>query len=173
MEPLKQARKSTPWRLRSGERRLLLVLGDALAASLALLAALYFWGEADTWLHDFSLEFLKTRPQFWFYLLPVAWIVLMVELYDVRRAHRKSDTLRGVSVAALISLGIYLVIFFIMASDKLPRRGVAIFIAAAFLLTLAARFIYITIFTSPQFIRRVLIVGAGDTGTALLPYLPL
>jgi len=69
-----------------------------------------------------SLEFLQGRVQLWFYFLPVIWILLMVELYDARRARRRRDTLTGISIAALISAALYLVVFFITPED-LPRRG--------------------------------------------------
>ncbi len=162
-----QARKSVRWRIRPGERRILLVILDGLAASLALLIALYFWGENDPYLHEFGLEFLRARTQFWFYLLPVGWIVLLVEMYDVRRAHRSSDTVRGVSLAAGIYLTVYLLVFFLL-NRNLPRLGVGIFIAGAFCLTLVGRFAYISVFNAPQFTRRVLVIGAGKAGSALL-----
>jgi exopolysaccharide biosynthesis polyprenyl glycosylphosphotransferase len=135
---------------------------------MALLAALYFWSErGNEWL-QFSWEFLKSRPQFWFYCLPIAWIVLMVELYDIRRANRRRDTFQGVSMAVVASLAIYLPIFFILPPKTLPRFSVAVFIAAAAVLTLTWRMFYIRIFTAPLFMRRVLIVGAGKSGRALL-----
>ncbi|MDD5371292.1 MAG: sugar transferase [Anaerolineaceae bacterium] len=163
-----QARKSIAWRLRPSERYFLLLAGDILSAGLALLAALYFWAErGNEWLH-FSWEFLKTRPAFWFYLLPVAWVVLLVELYDIRRANRPRDTFQGVSVAVLASLAIYLPIFFVLPPKTLPRFSVAAFIIAAAILTLTWRMLYIKVFTAPSFMRRVLIVGAGKSGKALL-----
>jgi exopolysaccharide biosynthesis polyprenyl glycosylphosphotransferase len=45
---------------------------------------------------------------------------------------------------------------------------VAGFIVAASVLTLIGRLFYIRVFTAPQFLRRVLIVGGGETGTILL-----
>ncbi len=94
----------------------------------------------------------------------------MVELYDARRAQRRRETLTGIGIAALTSAALYLVVFFITPED-LPRRGVAIFIVAVTLLTILWRLLYIRIFTAPQFMRRVLIVGAGKSGIALLEVL--
>jgi hypothetical protein len=37
----------------------------------------------------------------------------MIDLYDIRRANRRKDTLGGVATAAVISLLIYMVVFFI------------------------------------------------------------
>ncbi len=153
------------WRLNNGERRMILITGDLLVTIIALLVALYFWAQRD-WL-EFSLEFLRTRPQVWFYLLPLIWIALLVDLYDIRRASRTSDTLRGIAVAAAISIGLYLIAYFTSEPNSLPRRGVAAFIIASSAATLIWRIIYIHIFTAPVFMRRVLIVGAGRAGSTL------
>jgi hypothetical protein len=95
MKSITQGRKSVAWRMRPGERYVVLLIGDALAAGLALFGALYFWSLSPKEWFRFSWEFLNTRPQLWFYLLPLAWLVMMVELYDVHRAHRRRETVRG------------------------------------------------------------------------------
>jgi hypothetical protein len=45
----------------------------------------------------------------------------LIEIYDVRKANRKGDVFRGVATAAVISIVIYLVIFFLAAPNSLPR----------------------------------------------------
>lgn len=154
------------WRITARERRFILFLGDIIAAGIGLTIALYFWSMGDQWLR-FSWQFLKDRPPDWYYFLPAIWILLLVELYDIRRAGRKGDTVRGVVIAALVSTMLYLLIFFISEPKSLPRRGVAGFIIAAGILTLFWRLLYIRIFTAPAFLRRVLIIGAGRAGTRL------
>ena len=149
-------------RLKKGESRFILLLGDIIFASIALLIALYFWAQ-DDWL-KFSLEFVVQRPPNWFYILPIGWIILLIDIYDIQRASKREDTIKGVSLAALISLGIYLVVYFTSPPNSLPRRGVAVFILAAFILTFIWRLLYIRIFTAPVFMSRVLIVGAGRAG---------
>lgn len=156
-----------PWRLRNRERIFILILGDFLAACIGLVAALYFWAQGAEWL-KFSWAFITTRPPLWFYLLPFFWLILLIETYDARKASRWRDTMRGIAVAAFISLIIYLFIYFSSDPKSLPRRGVLGFIIAAAVLTLIWRLIYIQIFTAPQFLRRVLIVGAGKAGQNLL-----
>lgn len=162
--------KAKRWRLHTRERRTLLVLGDFLMAVIAIMVALYFWALAETF-HDFSVEFLLERPPAWYYLLPFFWVVLLVELYDIHRAGNWSDTVRGVAMATLIGLGFYLLLFFYFTdppNSLLPRRGVAGFFVAAPILTLIWRFLYIRIFTTPAFMRRVLLVGGGKAGETLL-----
>lgn len=166
MSAYKAMQRPLLWRLRSGERRLILLLGDAFVAGVALLVAMYFWGQ-DDWLR-FSTQFLRERIPFWFYILPVVWLVLMVELYDVRRAGRRGDTVRGIGIAAIISLGLYLFVYFTSEPNSLPRYGVAIFVVTSAVLTLFWRLLYIRVFTTPLFMRRVLIVGAGRAGSNLV-----
>ncbi|MCC6146551.1 MAG: exopolysaccharide biosynthesis polyprenyl glycosylphosphotransferase, partial [Anaerolineaceae bacterium] len=163
---LQVSQKPLFWRLHPGERRLILFIGDALASMLALMVALYFWAMRDTWL-DFSWEFLRERPDFWFYLLPIFWVLLIIELYDVRRAGRVSDTIRGIAIATGICLGVYLLVFFLSPPNSLPRRGFAVYIAVVTFLTLIWRLIYIQVFTAPLFLRRAVIVGAGRAGSTL------
>ncbi len=160
------------WRLRPAERKTLLVVGDLLATLAALFLALWFWYQGEAYLQKFGFEeFLRTRPPVWFYALPLVWLVLMVELYDVHQAGNWRVTVRGVATAAGIGLGIYLALFFVYTDPPrslLPRRGVAGFLLAASVFTLLWRALYIRIFTTPRFMRRVLLVGAGRSGQALL-----
>jgi exopolysaccharide biosynthesis polyprenyl glycosylphosphotransferase len=94
---------------------------------------------------------------------------LLIELYDDRKASDWRETVRGIALTALIGLGLYLIIFFFYSTPKsLPRRGVASFVAAASLLTLIWRMLYIKMATSPQFLRRMLLVGGGETGRTIL-----
>jgi exopolysaccharide biosynthesis polyprenyl glycosylphosphotransferase len=165
-----RVRKTNRWRLHTRERRTLLVLGDFLMAVIALMVALYFWALGEAF-HDFTIEFLLERPPAWYYLLPFFWVVLLVELYDIHRAGDWGDTVRGVAMATLIGLGFYLLLFFYFTdppNSLLPRRGVAGFFVAAPVLTLIWRFLYIRIFTTPAFMRRVLLVGGGKAGETLL-----
>ena len=153
-------------RLRPVERQLIMILGDLLVGYLALLAALYFWAQKDQWLH-FSWNFLRERPMFWYWFLPVLWILLINELYDIRRASNWKEILRGILLAAVAGAGFYLVIFFLSEPDSLPRWGVAFFILFTVVLTFLWRMLYIKIFTAPNFMRRVLVVGAGKAGGTL------
>jgi exopolysaccharide biosynthesis polyprenyl glycosylphosphotransferase len=153
------------WRLRPGEQRAILILGDLIMAALALLAGIYFWFAGDAWLKKFSLEFFRLRVQFWFYMLPLAWMLLLVEIYDLHRAANWNRTLRAVMVAGLVGGIAYLLIYF--TSDepgRINRRAVAVFIVLAMLLTLLWRWFYIRLITSQGNQRRVVVFGAGGNG---------
>lgn len=156
-------------RLGVRERRVLLALGDLVCASVALVVALYFWasGVAPNTTSEL-LEFLQVRPPEWFYFLPLFWILLLLETYDPHRAANWRQTLNGLFMAAVLGMSIYVIFYFTSSPGSLPRRGVASFALIAWLLTAAWRFIYIRVFTAPQFTRRAVIVGAGNTGQAML-----
>lgn len=157
---------STLWRLGMRGRRTLLLFGDFLIGVFAMGTALVVWGISEEWL-GLSFEFLRERVESWFYLLPVLWLLLMVELYDAHRAADRRQVIRSIGTASAIGLGLYLIVYF--ASDNpLPRLGVAVFLGIASVLTLIWRLVYIRVFTAPQFLRRVLLVGAGRAGCTIL-----
>ena len=159
-------RKSDPWRLRIGERRIVLLTGDLIAALFTLGVALYIWGSRLRFI-EFDIVFLRQRVPFWFYLLPVIWLLLLLDLYDVHRAGNWSRTVRGIIGAAAVAFGLYLVFYFFYP-ELLPRVSVGLYIVLVSLLTLLWRRIYIRIFADPQFMRRVLLVGGGKAGQNLL-----
>ena len=164
--PANHFRKSDPWRLRIGERRIVLLTGDLFAALFTLGVALYIWGSRLRFI-EFDIVFLRQRVPFWFYLLPVIWILLLLDLYDVHRAGNWSRTVRGILGAAAVAFGLYLVFYFFYP-ELLPRVSVGLYIVLVSLLTLLWRRIYIRIFADPQFMRRVLLVGGGKAGQNLL-----
>jgi exopolysaccharide biosynthesis polyprenyl glycosylphosphotransferase len=145
----------------------LLFLGDFVFSAIALAISLLSWATiSDEWL-GLTLAFFQERVAFWFYLLPLAWILLLIDLYDVHRAANWQKTFQGVTSAAILGLGLYLVVYF--ASDSpLPRIYVAIFLFLSYLFCLFWRFLYIRIFTTKKFLRRFLIVGAGKAGHTIL-----
>jgi len=164
--PGKQLRKSDPWRLRVGERRAVLMVGDLIAGLISMGLSLYVWGSRLRFI-EFDVNFLRERVPVWFYLLPLVWIVMMLELYDMHRAGNWSKTVRGIASAALVAFVLYLAFYFFYP-ELLPRLSVAIFLIAITLLTLAWRWLFIRIFAAPQFMRRVLLIGGGNAGQALL-----
>lgn len=135
-------------------------------AALALLVSIFEWGKQD-WL-NFSWALIVDRIPPWFFILPVIWLILNVEMYDIRRAGRKWETVKGIAVSSAVSLVLYLFVFFLSEPNSMPRRGVATYILFSAGLMVLWRFFYIQVFTAQEFLRRVLIVGAGQSGSALV-----
>lgn len=162
--------RAIQWQPRVSERRTLLILGDLLVGFIALGLSLYLWGSSERFSNSL-FEFMQKRVPIWFYLFPLIWVILMVELYDVHRAADLRRTISGVASAVAVGIVIYLVLYFYYVNPPrslLPRRGVATFLVSVSLLTLAWRYAYIRIFSGPQFMRRVLLVGGGSSGQRIL-----
>ena len=155
-------------RFRPRQRINLLILGDLVASGIALMIALFLWSLYDEWL-TFSFEFITARTPFWFFLLPLLWIFLLLELYDLRRAENLQNIIRAIALSSVISFAAYLVVYFaVEPSIQLPRRAIAYFIPLAALFTFLWRRIYIALFTTGVFKRRIIIVGAGMAGRLIL-----
>lgn len=162
-------------RLRPSEQRSILMVGDFIASVSAMGAALYFWYQYSLYrLIESGMapgraeRLLTIEVPFWFYLLPLVWLLLMVESYDPHSAANWKKTLRGIAVAPIVGLLAYSLLFTInLDPNSLPRIAVGAFLVIASFLTLGWRAIYIRLYTSSGLMRRVLIVGAGKAGYSL------
>jgi exopolysaccharide biosynthesis polyprenyl glycosylphosphotransferase len=162
-------------RLRPSEHRLLLVIGDLLASSAAVLLALYVWQQYSIY-RLISLGVRASRAEslvrievpIWFYLLPLGWVLLMSDLHDPHAAVSGRRTLRGIAIAAILGFLAYSLAFILNREPSaLPRIVVGAFIFLAAVLSLIWRLAYVRIYTSSGLSRRVLIVGAGKAGITL------
>ena len=175
--------RTTPLRLRPSEHRTLLFLGDLIMSVTSVFGALFVWRE-----YNFTVQLAaliaggipEGRAQviverqvnidvpFWFYLLPVFWMILLVDLYEPHVAGSGRRTTRGIAIAALIGLIAYSVVFvFTQDPSNLPRVGVGAFLLFASLLTLGWRMIFIRIYKRTGQLRRMLVIGAGQAGKTL------
>ena len=174
--------RTTPLRIRPGEYRFLLVLGDLLMGIISDFAALFIWrqynyyviltelladGVAPGRAEQRARILNNLDPQFWFYLLPVVWILLLIELYDPHVAGSGRRTSRGIALAAFIGLVAYSLVFIVRADTNLPRVGVGAFLLFASILTLFWRMIFIRLYKSTGQRRRMLLIGAGKAGQTL------
>jgi exopolysaccharide biosynthesis polyprenyl glycosylphosphotransferase len=176
---------TTPLRLRPEEHRIILLLGDVLMAIGSLFLALYTWSQYN--LYQFQIlvnEYIAQglgpsrarqlaqgqtvfEVPFWFYLLPIIWVLLLVELYEPHVAASGRKTTRGIAIAAFIGLLAYSVLFIIQQQSNLPRIGVGGFLLFASALTLAWRMMFIRLYKSTGQRRRIIVVGAGKAGQTL------
>jgi FlaA1/EpsC-like NDP-sugar epimerase len=166
----------SPLRFRPSEQRAILFLGDLLMAVASDFAAILTWREYQRYVllaDDLRPRVVEQLLQnivipFWFYLLPLAWLLLMIELYEPHTASNWRKTVRGVAIAAFVGLVIYSLVFIIRADpNSLPRIGVGAFLLYASLLSLLWRALYIRIYTSSGQLRHFLVVGAGKAGQTL------
>jgi exopolysaccharide biosynthesis polyprenyl glycosylphosphotransferase len=143
---------------------------------VSVFAAVYSWREYQRYVllsNDLKPKVVEQLLEninvpFWFYLLPIAWLLLMIELYEPHTAANWRKTLRGIAIAAFVGIVIYS-LFFIVREDpnSLPRIGVGAFVLYSSILTLLWRSLYIRFYTSSGQLRRILVVGAGKAGHTL------
>ena len=163
-------------RLRPNEHRVLLFVGDLLMAISSVFAAIYTWREyqryvlaADGFNQNLVERLLENiNIPVWFYLLPLAWLLLMIELYEPHTASNWRKTIRGITIAAFVGLIIYSLVFIIRVNpNALPRIGVGAFLLYSSILTILWRSLYIRFYTSAGQLRHFLVVGAGKAGHSL------
>jgi exopolysaccharide biosynthesis polyprenyl glycosylphosphotransferase len=174
--------RTTPLRIRPSEYRSILVIGDLLMAVVSVFAALYVWRQYNIYVRLAQLLaegvaqgraqqraelFSNIEVGFWFYLLPIAWILLLVELYEPHVASSGRRTTRGIALAAFIGLVAYSLVFIVKEDTNLPRVGVGAFLLFASILTLIWRMAFIRLYKSTGQRRRVLLIGAGKAGQTL------
>ncbi len=166
-------------RLRPSEHRTLLGIGDLVASSLAVGGAVLSW-LGYSW---FGLFSRGVKPMtawvvvsdnihvpLWFYLQPLIWIALLIELYDPHVAAHRRRTIRGIAIAAFVGLVLYSLVFITFRDpEDLPRVGVGAFLLLASLLTLSWRMIYIRLYTSSGFQRRRRARNSSMTAPMLVP----
>jgi len=112
---------------------------------------------------------IDIKTPLWFYLLPLVWLLLMVDSYEPHTAASWRKTLRSIAAAPIVGLLGYSLLFtFNQDPNSLPRIGVGAFLVVASLMTLIWRAVYIRLATSSGLMRRVLIVGAGKAGHSLV-----
>jgi exopolysaccharide biosynthesis polyprenyl glycosylphosphotransferase len=174
--------RTTPLRLRPSEHRTILFVGDLITAVSSVFAALYTWRQYNLSVRLAELIAADTPPArippllrqlnieapFWFFLLPIVWMLLLVELYEPHVAASGRRTLRGIAIAAFVGLAAYSLVFTIRQDPtNLPRIGVGAFLFFASILTLAWRMLFIRIYKSTGQRRRILLIGAGKAGQTL------
>ncbi len=168
---------SRPSSLRLGtlEQRVILMIGDFLASLLSLVASLAIWREYS-WqaLLDTGVTLKQAERIFsinipsWVYLLPLIWLLLLIELYEPQTAANRKKTQHGILVAGAIAFVIYAVIFITFKDPtSLPRIVIGAFLLLTAFLTWLWRLLYIWLYTAQGMMRRVLIVGAGKAGATL------
>ncbi len=163
-------------RLRPSEQRFILLLGDLIASVGAVLGSIYIWREYNRLaqiakgLTDKQIERFQLSIEIpvWFYILPLIWLLLLVDSYEVHTAASWRKTLRSIAVAPIVGLMAYSLLFTINQDpNSLPRIAVGAFLVIASVLTLVWRATFIRLYTSSGLMRRVIIVGAGKAGHSL------
>ncbi|MDI7274348.1 MAG: sugar transferase [Anaerolineae bacterium] len=167
--------------LRLNERRVILFLGDLLALIASGLVALGVWAGLAPGLSFDGALVARAAP--WLAGLIAGWLALWAANggYDPRLAAQRRPTRLRLATTALAFGVIYLALFFVLSIplQALPltpgalwrvqplRLLPALFVVLAFLTGLAWRTAYSRLLTGARFRRRVLIIGAGQSGRTI------
>ena len=147
-------------RLTVSERRVVLAVVDALVLSFALLVAL-----ALRYTGSLSWDLVAQQPRY--YLLLIAlWVVsaLFFDCYDLARTADASQSAWAAGRAAFATALGYLAIPYITPDFPASRLSSLIFVGLVTISVPIWRAVYAVVFTQPVFQKRVLVVGAGQSG---------
>lgn len=147
------------------ERRVVLCLGDYAVACLAGFLALWFWTLTR------PEPFLEDLEAFW-HCIPLTstlWILLMwvFDLYTPGLTTRTQQVMRRFLGIALVSLAVYVLLFFVAPRNVLPRLPVLYFVVIAFGAGVIWRSKWAASILGNAFQQRLLIIGGGWGGRAL------
>jgi exopolysaccharide biosynthesis polyprenyl glycosylphosphotransferase len=145
--------------VRASERRLALLLGDAAAVTAAVLLALWTWSITAGF--PFDLPFLRERG-LWLLTVP-AWVAALIPTRQAASALDLRETGLGVLRAAATMLVVYLAVYFSAGGDRLPRLVAVYLYWNATLLVLWWRLVAVWFFTRTPFVRRVVLLGEGQS----------
>jgi exopolysaccharide biosynthesis polyprenyl glycosylphosphotransferase len=152
------------------------LIGDFIASVAAMAGAIFFWYQYSLYRlvesgikPNVAERIIQIDIPTWFYVLPLVWLLLMVDSYELHTASNWRKTLRGIAVAPIVGLLVYSLLFTINTDpNSLPRIAIGAFLVLASALTLGWRAIYIRLYTSSGLMRRMLVIGAGKAGRTLV-----
>ncbi len=147
-------------RLNIAERRVILVLGDAVVLNLALWVALVLrGGSPPTW--------AVFREQIVYYIvLTVLWAIwaTFFDGYELARASDSSQSAWIALRAGLLTGVSYLAVPFLTPTFPASRFSSALFVGLVTFSLPAWRILYALFFDQAIFQQRILVVGAGSSG---------
>lgn len=158
--------------LEFSERKFLLGIADIILITGGIISSLWYWtykaGKAFSWE-------LLTAHSVWIVAMGTGWLVWMFinDLYDLRIAVKVRRTIQRIGWGG-ISVGIiYLLYYFLTSPVPLSEDSVSLRFAPALailnttILLLVWRLMYAVVLGVGHACQRVLIIGAGVTGTIL------
>ncbi len=145
------------------ERRVVLAVVDLFVLNVALLLTMMVRGNPG-----FSWEVFVQAPHY-FALLVAVWVVwaAFFDCYDVPRTADASQSAWSAAGAALFAALSYLIIPFYTPYLLSSRLSSLLFVGLAVVGVPCWRVIYAVIFSQPTFQQRLLVVGAGQSGSEI------
>ncbi|MGJ3238504.1 MAG: sugar transferase [Anaerolineae bacterium] len=151
-------RKKRRIQLRISERRLVMVLGDLLAATVAIFCALAIWAYVGELQYDMSFVLSQS---IWFVALSGLWMLLASAngYYEFSIAADFNASFQRLIIINVQLILIYVVVFFFAQRDTLPRLFIIYYSGISFGLMLVWRMLNPALIGWASAERRVLIIG--------------
>ena len=143
--------------------RLLVHLGDAGVAVVAVAVALWVWSRVDG--YPFTVSFIREHAVW--SLLTAAWLLLLWLPHRPHNLFSKDETAAVVVRTTVAVAGLYLSIYFLAPRDLLPRLVVFTFLALVGVMTLVWRNTCWQLSSREAYRMPVAVVGAGANARSL------
>ena len=155
---------SHAWKLCFSERKLLLLTGDLVFLGVSLLLALWLRHTA------LGLAFPSDIYPHWWLVLWALWIPLSVAFasYDLKQASKPINSALSAVNRVGIVCSLYLVLPIVSAPLTRSRLAWFYFVGIAMLSVGVWRVAYAKLLWQPTFLRRALLVGAGQAGRSFI-----
>ncbi|MDQ7024587.1 MAG: sugar transferase [Anaerolineae bacterium] len=156
--------------LRLSERRLLMMVGDALAIIAAILIALFIWAVVGE--RNYDLPFLLEQV-LWFVILPSLWFLLATanDYYDLSHAADRIASLTRLMLITLQLIVVYVVVFFFAEPNTLPRLFILYYGIVSFFLLALWRILNPALIGWASEPRRALVIGTDWAAQAIIDIL--
>lgn len=149
---------------RPSDRRFLLAVSDAAAATVGVLLAMWTWTLTAGF--EYSAAFVREHAA-WFLAVPI-WVMALSPTRIARTALDVRETAPGLLNASAALFVAYLAAYFYLGPDVLPRLLAMYILWNAAWLTLGGRLLLLWTLTRDTFLRRMLVVGDGTEANAAL-----
>jgi FlaA1/EpsC-like NDP-sugar epimerase len=153
--------------LRISERKTLLLAIDLFLVNMTTLFALWVWTVRGGL--SFNREFIFAQIE-WFFFLSFLWIIasFLSGLYDLVRITNLVDSASALAQTIVLMMLAYLAVYFFLAEPGALPRGIVLYQgASSFVLIGLWRALFMSLIRGSAFARKVIIVGAGNTGTQI------
>lgn len=163
-------RKNRGIQLQISERRLLLMAGDALSVTAAVLGALAIWSIPAR--EAFTLDFILPQS-FWFFVLPTLWFILASanDFYELALAANRLASLQRLVFITAQLLVVYVLVYFFSEPNSLPRLFIVYYGVISFVLIALWRLLNPALIGWAGAPRRLLIVGTDWAAQSIIEVL--
>lgn len=153
-----QPKKKKRLQLAISERRLLLMMGDALAVIVAVVIALRIWAIVAE--IRFSMDFVAPEIG-WFFAMTTLWFLVASanDFYNLALAANRVESLQRLMMITFQLLVVYLIIFFLAEPGSLPRLFIFYYGFSSFVLVAIWRLLNPALIGWASAPRRALIIG--------------